>query len=254
MGFKNKFNDYVNNLFRHNTEFDEAIKYSLLPTGKLFRPHLFLNLCKDLNVNNVTTFYYATFLEFHHAYTLVHDDLPAMDDSAIRRSKPSVHVQFNEALAILVGDALLNQSYAQLNECNLGRKKMLTTFCTWALGFEGLILGQVEDLFGDDRVLDNILNIHELKTSRLIQCATMGAYYFSELDDEQSYQDFYKLGLSLGLNFQIKDDEDDFTNKENDEVNIFNDFPEQAKNLLEVTEKEIFTISEKYQLKNFRKM
>ncbi len=254
MSFREKFTDYVNNLFRHNSEFDEAIKYALLPPGKLFRPHLFLNLCKDLNVNNVTTFYFATFLEFHHAYTLVHDDLPAMDDSAMRRSKASVHVEYNEAMAILVGDALLNQSYAQLNECNLTRKKMLTTFCTWALGFEGLILGQVEDLFGDDRVLNNILNIHELKTSRLIQCATMGAYYFSELDSEEAHEDFYKLGLNLGLNFQIKDDQDDFSTKEEDEVNIFNDFPEQAKDLLEATTKTIHTISEKYNLKNFRKM
>jgi len=254
MSFKEKFTDYVNNLFRHDSDFDEAIKYALLPPGKLFRPHLFLNLCKDLDVNNVTTFYFATFLEFHHAYTLVHDDLPSMDDSSERRSKPSLHVQYNEAMAVLVGDALLNQSYAQLNECNLDRKKDLTTFCTWALGFEGLILGQVEDLFGDDKVLNSILNIHELKTSRLIQCATMGAYYFSGHDDEKIQQDFYKLGLSLGLNFQIKDDKDDFKSKENDEVNIFNDFSEQAQDLLEKTETEIHLISEKYNLKNFRKM
>jgi geranylgeranyl pyrophosphate synthase len=94
-----------------NHSLKEAYQYVLFPPGKLFRPLLFLNLLEDNGLNPQDYYETAVGLELHHSYTLVHDDLPCMDDDDMRRGRPSAHKKFNEWKAILIGDGLLNLSY-----------------------------------------------------------------------------------------------------------------------------------------------
>ena len=135
-------------------EFGEIYRYSVLPAGKLFRPSLVWALALDLEENirqdkGSNHAYLASAVEIHHAYTLVHDDLPCMDDDDMRRGKPSVHKAFGQWGALLAGDGLLNVSYGLLSNItspNLG--KVLKIFAKF-LGPQGLIQGQANDLSGE---------------------------------------------------------------------------------------------------------
>ena len=173
----NHINKKLIDLLNQNTpkhEFKNVIEYSLLPAGKLFRPLLVLNAAKDLNRITEDHLTFAAAIEMHHTYTLIHDDLPAMDDDDERRGRPSCHIKFTEHDAILAGDALLAISFGALSElsshCQILLKKMYEY-----TGAQGLILGQVKDLAKENDSIENILEIHELKTARLIQLSLVGS-------------------------------------------------------------------------------
>ncbi len=248
MNYQKTFEEQVNKCFSKNDQLSQAIKYSLLPAGKLFRPNLFLSICKDLGVLNQEIYKYAFFLELHHVYTLIHDDLPAMDDDDFRRGRESLHKKYNEGLAILAGDALLHQSHVELHLINI--KKELVNFINDSLGYKGLILGQVQDLYENLNTFKKIIEMHVLKTARLIQCATLGSYFFSELNTEESKNDFFEFGLNLGVNFQIEDDYDDFKNGQLDESNVFVNFKEDAEKKLVLSKNQILNQISKYNLKS----
>jgi geranylgeranyl pyrophosphate synthase len=154
-------------------------------------------------------------LELIHTYSLVHDDLPAMDDAPLRRGAPTSHVRFGEAVAILAGDALLTQGLAVLarhpeEERYATVKLSVVELVTRAIGSEGMIGGQVADLEaeedrrGDDRE-QSVLSIHEAKTGRLIRAALVagGLYAFAP---EETLARLDACGRALGLAFQIRDD------------------------------------------------
>ena len=205
-----------------NHQFKEVISYSVLPAGKLFRPLLVYSLAQDLEEINEDHKHLAASLELHHTYTLIHDDLPAMDDDDTRRGRASSHIKFNEWSAILAGDALINLSYEVLTFINDKKLKDILKLYSSYMGASGLILGQVKDLGAENQTLEDILKIHELKTARLIQLALMGANLLSK--KQLPLEECKNFGLFLGIQFQLLDDLCELTeplNEHEKEINPF---------------------------------
>lgn len=194
----------------------EIYTYATLPGGKLFRPHLVWSTLKDLNpdlynksINDKNSAHalLATAVEFHHSYTLIHDDLPSMDNDTVRRGKPCTHLAYGEWQALLAGDGLLNLSYQLLTKIENDRTLPMMKFFSWALGPKGLIHGQVLDLSHEmTKNLENTLRTHELKTARLIQVAILGSAILARRKDYALEKKLWKYSRLLGINFQLIDD------------------------------------------------
>lgn len=186
--------------------FREVILYSMFPAGKLFRPNLCLALAKDKGHLNEDHINIAAAIEAHHVYSLIHDDLPAMDNDDYRRGRLSSHKKFNEALAILAGDSLLNISYQLLAQCSQA-EQLILRFAQYC-GPTGLILGQVLDLTDSEKNFKEVLRIHELKTSRLIQAALVLTSMASDnnIAINKSLDEIDAFGKNLGIAFQLIDD------------------------------------------------
>lgn len=181
--------------------------YAVFPPGKLFRPKLVHAVALDLtNSFSKNHRYLASSIETHHAYTLVHDDLPCMDNDLMRRGRPTVHAQFGEWQAVLTGDALMSSSYALLSKIHHERLRELLSLFSWATGAKGLIHGQVMDLSLEmNSSTKNLIETHNLKTARLIQTALVGSSVLSNAPLKVSY-DFFRFGRALGISFQLIDD------------------------------------------------
>lgn len=223
----------------------KVMEYSCLPAGKLFRPKLCIatfadtfgkvSTLKALNDPYSPLSLCCTSLEIHHAYTLVHDDLPCMDDDDTRRGRPSTHKQFSEWEAVLAGDALLHHGHSLLTKIESPKLKELLIFFNWALGAKGLILGQVYDLSGKMRIsFENILHTHKLKTARLIQTSLYMGLWCSQEKRNLSYNEvkfILKLGEAIGITFQLLDDLSEGTEelgKHEKEVNPFITYPHES--------------------------
>jgi geranylgeranyl pyrophosphate synthase len=188
-----------------------AVRHSLFAGGKRLRPILCLAAAQALGASPDDVLAPACGLELIHTYSLVHDDLPAMDDAPLRRGAPTSHVQFGEAVAILAGDALLTEGLAVLARYPEGEryataKLSVLDVVTRAIGSEGMIGGQVSDLEalpGDGE--QELLSIHEAKTGRLIRAALVagGLYAFAP---QETLARLDACGRALGLAFQIRDD------------------------------------------------
>jgi len=186
----------------------EAMRYSLSAGGKRIRPALVL-AARDLFGSGWATAA-AVAVECLHTYTLIHDDLPAMDDSPLRRGVPTCHIQYDEATAVLAGDALLTLSFELISthyadEPDTGLR--LTRILSETAGSRKLIGGQMEDILGEKRSLDaDELNyIHLNKTSALIEASLeMGATIGNATDTE--IEQLAEYGRCIGLGFQIMDD------------------------------------------------
>lgn len=216
------FSKFINDYQRSFHPLKEEMLYALYPAGKLFRPKLFNAICENIGVLNKESINsFALFLEVHHAYSLVHDDLPCMDNSDFRRGKESVHKKFGEWKAVLVGDALLSLSYKLLSTCQLEQQFQLEKLVHWSLGAKGLIAGQVLDLSAKDPSYKEIERIHELKTGRLILLSTLAPYYFLNSKNSILFKKLWNLGTQLGRYFQLKDDYDDFLKTPDEDLNIF---------------------------------
>lgn len=199
----------------------EVYDYAIFPGGKLFRPHLVWSVLKDINpilyteskVNKFSPHaLLSSAVEFHHSYTLIHDDLPSMDNDFERRGKPSTHIAFGQWQALLAGDGLLNLSYQLLSKSNSSRTLELLRFFSWALGPKGLIHGQVMDLSHEMTLsLKNTLRTHELKTARLIQVAILGSAILAQSKDTKKEKLLWRYSKLLGINFQLIDDLSELT-------------------------------------------
>ena len=223
-----QFNEY-----RPDHEFSDVLKYACFPPGKLFRSMLVYCLGFDTKSLSPAHETLAASIELHHTYTLIHDDLPSMDDDDERRGRAATHKKFGEWRAILAGDALLAQSFGMLSKLPKEKLPELLKIYHEHTGSRGLILGQVLDLSGEDKSLDKLLKIHELKTGRLIQLAIRGANILSDLPltDEKAM----RLGHSIGINFQLLDDLCELTERLNEhekEINPFLHF--EAETLLKI--------------------
>lgn len=210
------FTQAIQNALASATRYSDLLsimEYAVLPAGKLFRPRLVEALALDLNQAITEDHkHLAVAIELHHAYTLVHDDLPAMDNDLIRRGKPSTHAQFGEWKAILAGDALLISSFQILMNIKNIHLRELHQLMTWATGAKGLIEGQFRDLAANGKLTtEDVIRIHELKTARLIQLATLGSYYLSEKINLKGKIEFLRLGREIGVSFQLLDDLSDLT-------------------------------------------
>ena len=228
MNFKEKYNKYlsvINNglddLFNElscvSPEIIEGMRYAVVGGGKRIRPVLCLAFADALGVNHSEVLNYALAIELIHSYSLVHDDLPALDNDDYRRGKLSTHKKFGEAYGILIGDALLNLAYeTALNKTVFTQKdrkalKLIANYC----GYSGMIAGQYLDIKHEKNTnitKQDLQNVYENKTAKLLTAPILVA---SILADNKFYQELCDLGFSLGLAFQIKDDlMDYFGNKE----------------------------------------
>jgi geranylgeranyl pyrophosphate synthase len=197
----------------------DVYHYALFPSGKLFRASLVWSILKDLNpdlyLSSISNYksphaLLASSIECHHTYTLLHDDLPAMDNDTMRRGKPCTHLAYNEWKALLTGDGLLVISFellSKIKNIDPGRFQDLLAFYTWATGPKGLIHGQYLDLAdGALMSLDSVLNIHKLKTARLIQVAILGSAVMAIPKNRNKEKLLWKFSRALGVNFQLLDD------------------------------------------------
>jgi len=187
----------------------EAMRYALLGGGKRLRPALVRLLCTELGGSEAAALQPALAIELVHTYSLVHDDLPAMDDDTLRRGRPTVHVAFDEATAILVGDALLTLAFECLAGESGERAGALAGVLARAAGSQGMVGGQVLDLAleaggaADD--LDALEDMHRRKTAALFEAAAeMGAIAAGR--DAATRASAAAFGRALGLLFQAVDD------------------------------------------------
>ena len=207
-------NDALAELLAERTEIDsrlkEAIKYTLDAPGKRVRGSVVLLACElvsgEMNRSAKTA---AAAIEMVHTYSLVHDDLPAMDNDDLRRGRPTCHKAFDEATAILTGDALLTLAFeilaTKIDDPALAVK--LITVLAEAAGPAGMIGGQMADLKAENTEANQRLleYIHTNKTAKIFQCAAaMGALAGNAEKDK--YASLCEYGLKIGLGFQIADD------------------------------------------------
>ncbi len=215
--FKEQYNSYLEliELSMKNLPFEDnlicqSMNYSLVGGGKRVRPVLALACAEVVGGHPEQFVRAATALEIIHTYSLIHDDLPAMDDDDFRRGKPSNHKVFGEAAAILAGDALLTLAFEMLSEPlpDLFEKQLrIIRETAQAVGWQGMVGGQVLDTIGNGRQnrLEDIENIHHLKTGALLKAsARLGAILGG--GTEQEIENLSRYATSLGLAFQIKDD------------------------------------------------
>jgi geranylgeranyl diphosphate synthase type II len=186
-----------------------SMRYSLFAGGKRFRPVLCLAACESLGENAQRLLPVAAAIEMVHTYSLIHDDLPAMDNDDFRRGKPTNHKVFGEAIAILAGDALLTAAIEMLSRAEYEHevKCRLITMLAQAIGTSGMIGGQVIDMVSEARRLNRIEleQLHSMKTAALIRFAAVAPAVV--LRSGQSIEEaFASYGESIGLGFQIVDD------------------------------------------------
>lgn len=193
----------------------EAVRYSLMSGGKRLRPVLSLATAEILGIEDGTVKPYACAIEMIHTYSLIHDDLPAMDDDDIRRGKPANHIAFGEGMAVLAGDALLNMAFEVMNadaketrDVDLLRRKIdAAAFIGNASGLRGMVTGQAIDLkYRDLKISGDLLKLmHSNKTGALIRAAVMvpAILYGADADMMDSLNNY---AFNIGLGFQIKDD------------------------------------------------
>ncbi|MFC4652771.1 polyprenyl synthetase family protein [Lactococcus nasutitermitis] len=188
----------------------ESVLYSLTAGGKRVRPVLFLELLEAFGVQlEKAHFQVAAALEMIHTGSLIHDDLPAMDDDNYRRGKLTNHVKFDEATAILAGDALFLDPYYVLASCDLPAEIVvaLVRELSFASGSLGMVAGQVLDMEAEGKKLNlaEMERLHQLKTGRLLTFPFVAAGIVTE-KSEKSIRQLRAIGELLGLAFQIRDD------------------------------------------------
>jgi geranylgeranyl pyrophosphate synthase len=188
-----------------------AMRYSVFNGGKRIRPALCFAAAEAIADSDRNTAKVAAALEMVHAYSLIHDDLPAMDDDDLRRGKPTCHIQFDEATAILAGDALQCLAFEQLTQLSdLPAEvslKLVTMLANYG-GCNGMVTGQAIDLAATGNLLEleQLKQMHALKTGALIEASIlMGALATHQADPEQLAA-LKEFAQAIGLAFQIQDD------------------------------------------------
>ena len=189
------------------------MRYSLLASGKRIRPILCLATGEALKINDPTLLTpTACALEMIHAYSLIHDDLPAMDDDELRRGVPTCHKKFGEATAILAGDALLTLAFDVASQSmklpmNSNRQLAVVNTLAQAAGHLGMVEGQSRDLSHEGKLLsiEALKALHQLKTGALIEAAVRSGAILAGADQNE-YGALKHYAQSIGLAFQVTDD------------------------------------------------
>lgn len=189
----------------------EAMRHGTLNGGKRLRPFLVMHSAALFNVDPSRARRVAAALELVHCYSLIHDDLPAMDDAALRRGKPTVHIQYDEATAILAGDALLTLAFEILSEPETHEDPRvrceLVKELAKASGGHGMVGGQMLDLIAEDRDFDlgTISRMQRLKTGKLMAFACEAGAILGKAGEPQR-KALCNYAYDLGLAFQVTDD------------------------------------------------
>ena len=210
--FAIEFDDFFLKLLpkkKYSQKLHDAMKYSIKEGGKRLRPLFLIEISKIFNVKKIMAFRAAAAIELIHCYSLVHDDLPAMDDDDLRRGHMTCHKKYDDATAILVGDAFQSLAFEILSDkkthpnaivrCNLINE------LSKASGATGMVGGQMLDLDAEKKKLSlsEILMLQKLKTGELFRFSCIAGPILSEQEDLKHFEEFAN---NLGLAFQIKDD------------------------------------------------
>lgn len=189
----------------------EAMRYSVFAGGKRLRPCLFLAVMESLNGEGERFMPFACALEMIHTYSLIHDDLPAMDNDDFRRGKPTCHKAFGEAEAILAGDALLTYAFNAMIKvrpfCRAERLLDAIDEVAWSAGVNGMAIGQVTDILweGKELILPELEFVHKHKTGALFAASIISGAILADADEEQLAA-LREYAHQIGLVFQITDD------------------------------------------------
>ena len=190
----------------------DAERYSLFAGGKRIRPMLTLEFCRLFGGEDAAALPFACAVEMIHTYSLIHDDLPCMDNDDMRRGKPTNHKVFGEATAVLAGDSLLTGAFevaASNTVAGAEASAMAVAYLASCAGRYGMIGGQIMDLEGENRTLtlDELLRLHSLKTGALIgAAAVLGALAAGVSITDSCMEDVVTFAENIGLAFQIVDD------------------------------------------------
>ena len=214
-----KVNFYLNNyLSKFNySELKAPMKYGLFPGGKKIRSKIIFDVGSIFNVKKKHLLILASSVEAIHAYSLIHDDLPCMDDDKLRRGKPSTHVKFGESTAILAGNSLLTTAFEILSDNNFKVenkiKSRLINLLSRCSGQTGIAGGQYLDLSYEKKKvsLKKILNMELKKTGKLFEFCCVAPLLINK--NKININSFSKMGKDIGLLFQIVDDLIDFKGK-----------------------------------------
>jgi geranylgeranyl diphosphate synthase type II len=213
---KEKFESFLSEAIPERSNYEapviNAMRYSLLAGGKRIRPALMIAAYRLFQDQEEAVYPYAAALEMIHTYSLIHDDLPAMDDDDLRRGRPSCHIAHGEANAILAGDGLLNQAMELVVEAGMSRDDAKTALRAaqslfTASGIQGMIGGQTADLLfeGKEANESDLVFIHQKKTAALIRTALeVGGIVGGASENE--CETLKSLGEVIGYAFQLQDD------------------------------------------------
>ena len=228
----------------------EAIRYSSCDGGKRIRPFLTLEFAKLFGGKSENAMPYACAIEMIHTYSLIHDDLPCMDNDDYRRGRLSCHKKFGEATALLAGDALLTKAFgvaASNPDTSLQANIDAVNILSETAGYNGMIGGQEIDLLGENQKLseDDFLMMNRMKTGCLIKAACLlGAIASGHFTGSKEYSDAEKYAENIGLAFQIEDDILDMGTEDTKTTFLsFMSQEEAVKKIKELTETAIDTIS-----------
>ncbi len=207
--FEQFLRTHLPNVEGFHPHYEAALHAMLLAGGKRFRPALLLSVVRAYNTLLIPNAYHAAYaLELLHTYSLIHDDLPLMDNADLRRGQPTLHVQYNDVTAVLVGDALNTYAFEVLTGAPFSdriRVKLIRELAHNG-GLHGMVLGQIIDCHFENQplTLDEIKLLHINKTAKLIAASLkMGAIIVGK---ETVATKLYDFGLTLGLLFQVQDD------------------------------------------------
>ena len=206
----NYLSNYFKNKGSYNSLIYDAANYSLNVGGKRIRPILFMLVYNMYKGKDKEIIDMAAAIEMIHTYSLIHDDLPCMDNDDLRRGKPTNHKVYGENIAVLAGDALLNEAMILLMDFSIKNGKdalVAAREIAYAAGADGMIGGQVVDIINEGKKIskEELNYMHLKKTGELIRVSIVAGAILAEVDKSE-IELLNKFGLNLGLAFQIKDD------------------------------------------------
>ena len=206
----NYLSNYFKNKGSYNSLIYDAANYSLNVGGKRIRPILFMLVYNMYKGKDKEIIDMAAAIEMIHTYSLIHDDLPCMDNDDLRRGKPTNHKVYGENISVLAGDALLNEAMILLMDFSIKNGKdalVAAREIAYAAGADGMIGGQVVDIINEGKKIskEELNYMHLKKTGELIRASIVAGAILAEVDKSE-IELLNKFGLNLGLAFQIKDD------------------------------------------------
>ena len=213
--FKKLIDDHLEIILSESYQSSEvlcqAMEYSVMNGGKRIRPMMMLASAIAIDIDTQHVIPFATAIELLHSFSLIHDDLPCMDDDSLRRGQPTTHIKFGEATATLAADSLQSLAFELMAKARFPESKSsqleLISMIANSIGSAGMAGGQSLDLDSENKKLDpsSVENIYMLKTGKLLQASILGPTYFRELGKEKvtALRNFSK---SIGVAFQIQDD------------------------------------------------
>lgn len=222
--FEKALSELFNECDSDLAELYDAMRYSTMSGGKRIRPFLVMTACRCFDGNEKDALRFATALELIHTYSLIHDDLPCMDNDDYRRGKPTCHKVYGESTAMLAGDALLTMAFEIISsDVDISAEKRIkaTEILSKASGANGMIGGQIMDLATGKKTpeYETMAKMHSLKTGALIKAACLLGCLAADVNDEKILSDFETYAEGIGRVFQLVDDILDAEKGGSDDVN-----------------------------------